>query len=62
MMLPMKIVIGVIIFSIVCILVMKKISPDEWVGYLIWVIFVDVVFILIIALHESWIPGVQVGL
>lgn len=60
MTLAMKLVIGFIIFSIACIFVMKKIDPDAWLGYLIWVVFVDIVVILIIAVHESWIPGVRV--
>lgn len=52
--------IGFIALSVICVFIMKKISPEAWVAYLVWVIFVDIVFILVIAVHESWIPVVIV--
>ncbi len=53
-------IVGFIALSVICVFIMKKISPEAWVAYLVWAIFVDIVVILVIAVHESWIPVVLV--
>lgn len=42
----------VYIIGIICILIMKKIQPENTIIYLVWVVFVCVLLTLIVIFHE----------
>ncbi len=51
-MLAIALLIIVYIIGIICILIMKKIQPENTIIYSIWVVFVCVLLTLIVMFHE----------